>query len=172
MTLEAQIERVATTLDSILIVMASNPALPNELREQIAVHQGVAKAPAPAVNTTASTPSQAPPSKGNPKKPKPVTQPASTPETATAPATPAAAPAVSSPAVQTTAEKTLLQAATDAVIALANDYSRDQALAILAKRRGVTRCSELVPAEVQGVFDEATAAIALAKSSKANSSLI
>jgi hypothetical protein len=163
-------------LESLLIVAASHPSLPNSIREAVAVAQGAAAPPAPAVNTSASTPAQAPPSKPSTKKAttKPTTQaaPPSTPAVATAPAAAAAAPPASSPPAQTLAEKTLLQTTTDAVIALANDYSRDQALAILGKRRGITRCSELLPDEVQGVLDEATAAYEIAKTAKANSSLV
>jgi hypothetical protein len=52
----------------------------------------------------------------------------------------------------------LQKRATEAILSLANDFSRDEAVGILKARRGSTRCSELLPSELQGVYDDATAA--------------
>ena len=68
-----------------------------------------------------------------------------------------------------------------AVIALANEHSRESALAILGKKRagpggvelaGVTRCSDLNPAVLQEVLDEAEEAIAQAQAKAATASLV
>lgn len=88
---------------------------------------------------------------------------------------PAAAPVVAG-----VADAAQLNATTEAVIKLANDYSRDEALAILSKvradRPGVTRCSDLNKLDLVDVYTEATAAItrlaAAATAAKANASLI
>lgn len=96
------------------------------------------------------------------------------------PATPAAsAPAASvaekpvtptTPAAEEPDQKALLKA-TEKVIELANDYSRDAAIAILGKRK-VTKCSQLNPDQWQAVFDEADEAVEKAKAASANASLV
>jgi hypothetical protein len=170
MTIEAQLDRLIVAVEALLGIALRNAS--KETQDEVvraATGQPVA---APQVNTSAQQPTQAPPSKARKPKPEPSTQaaPTSPPQTATAPATPLQAPPASPP--PTTAEKTLLQTCTDQVIALANDFSRDEALAILAKRRGIQRCSELKPDEVQGVLDEATAVYQLHMSKKNSASLI
>lgn len=94
-----------------------------------------------------------------------------TPPAATAPATGVAAPTTSAP----TSDPQLLVKTTEAVIKLANEYSRDAAVGILAKRK-VTRCSDLPLTELQAVFNEATAEItkadALKAQATANASLV
>lgn len=96
------------------------------------------------------------------------------------------APVVTTPPAQpaaeakTAAEAAQLNATTEVVITLANDYSRETALAILGKvragRPGVTRCSDLNKLDLVDVFNEATAAVAqfkaAAEAKKATASLI
>lgn len=99
-----------------------------------------------------------------------------TPPAATAPATGAAAPTTSAPTTSApTSDPQLLVKTTEAVIKLANEYSRDTAVGILAKRK-VTRCSDLPLTELQAVFNEATAEItkadALKAQATANASLV
>jgi hypothetical protein len=64
-----------------------------------------------------------------------------------------------------------LKSATDAIIKLAGEYSRDTAVKILSGH-GVTRCSELPPDQWQKVLDETNAAIAAAEQVKAGASLV
>jgi hypothetical protein len=164
----ALIERIAVALESLVAAIAVAAGAPKEVLTQAA---GVPTAP-PAVMTSAQLPAQAPPPKGTskPKKTQTAAEPAPAP-TATAPAQ---APGAPLPAAPSVAADTLLKTATDAVIALANDFDggREQALAILSKRRGVTRCSELKPDEVQGVLDDAVAAYATHKAKQNTAALI
>lgn len=117
------------------------------------------------------------------------TQPAATSATpaTTAPVTgqPSQSPAASATPVVPAAKPEpaqLLVSATEAVIKLANEYSRDAAVGILSKKRGpvgeragVTRCSDLNQADWSDVLNEATAAIIKEESAKkaaANASLV
>lgn len=109
-------------------------------------------------------------------------------ETESPPSSQPSAPAASAPAATGAAPTTgatqqqpaaanpqLLAQTTEAVIKLANEYSREQAVGILAKYK-VTRCSDLKPDQLQIVLNEATAAIAVAEAAKqaatANASLV
>jgi hypothetical protein len=69
----------------------------------------------------------------------------------------------------------LLSKTTEAVLKLANEYSRDNAVGILAARK-VTRCSDLKPEELPAVLAEAQAKIAELEAAKqaaaANASLV
>lgn len=110
---------------------------------------------------------------------KPATPEQSQPPASLAPVA-ASAPAATQPAQSAVVTPTpvvvntqLLQQATNAVITLANEHSRDAAVGILGKKRGaageragVTRCSDLNPADYQDVLDEAAAAIAAAEAAK------
>ena len=109
------------------------------------------------------------------------TESASTPATSAAPAAsaPAAGPSAlpastpttpAAPAADAPDPKVLVKA-TEKVIELANNYSRDAAVAILAKRK-VTKCSQLDPSQWQPVFDEADEAVEKAKAASANASLV
>lgn len=109
------------------------------------------------------------------------TQPAATPAAPAATAPAAIVPPAQSPAVSSPPDTKLLVKATDTVIALANEHSRESALAILGKKRagpggvelaGVTRCSDLNPAVWQAVLDEAEEAIAQAQAKAATASLV
>lgn len=157
MSLELILERIAVALEGLLTASGFQTA-----------------AETPPVTTSTPAPSQAPPQtpparRGRP--PKATTESTQAPATPTAPA--ASAPAAGPPAQSASVSPSqLLVTVTDTVIRLANEFSRDQALAILAKRRGVTRCSELKPDELQGVLDEANAAIAAAQKAAAGASLV
>lgn len=106
------------------------------------------------------------------------TQPAASTATPAATA-PAAGQQAQSPAasatVATAGDPALLAKTTEAVIKLANEYSREKAVGILAKRK-VTRCSDLKPEELQPVLTEANTEIAAAEAAKvaatANASLV
>lgn len=102
----------------------------------------------------------------------PASSPASTPASAPATGTPASQPVVSTtpPATDAPDPKVLIKA-TEKVIELANEYSRDAAVAILAKRK-VTKCSQLDPSQWQAVYDEAEEAIDKAKAAAASASLV
>ena len=114
-----------------------------------------------------------------PKAPK--DSPSETSQPAASNATPAASapaagqqaqsPAVTPPPV----DATLLKATTEAVIELANEYSREKAVGILAARN-VSRCSDLKADQLRAVLEEAQAAIAAGKAAKeaatANASLV
>jgi hypothetical protein len=103
---------------------------------------------------------------------------------APAPAAPAPAaivPPAQSPAVSSPPDAKLLVKATDMVILLANEHSRETALGIIGKVRvsangdkvaGVTRCSDLRPEFWQTVLDEAEEAIAQAQAKAATASLV
>jgi hypothetical protein len=103
---------------------------------------------------------------------------------APAPAAPAPAaivPPAQSPAVSSPPDAKLLVKATDMVILLANEHSRETALGIIGKVRvsangdkvaGVTRCSDLRPEFWQTVLDEAEEAIAQAQAKAASASLV
>jgi len=131
--------------------------------------------------STGATPSQAAPS--TPRKRRTAAQIAadnaaaqSTSQTASN-----ASPAATAPAVGQSAQSSgtsakpneaLLKSATEAIIKLANEYSREAAVGILGKQRtasngaqvpGVTRCSDLLPEFWQLALNEANAAIATAK---------
>lgn len=105
------------------------------------------------------------------------------PAAATAPA--AQAPAQSPVAPTDKPDPKVLVKATEAVIKLANEYSREGAVAILSKvrgtpaevaagkgRPGVKKCSELNPLDWQTVLDEAEEAIDRAAAAAANQSLV
>lgn len=107
---------------------------------------------------------------------------------ATTAAPPASAPAATGPAsvvasAPAAPDQKLLTQATEVVIKIANEYSRDTAVGILGKKRGaaqerpgVTRCSDLSPFDWQDVLNEATAALAQLEAAKkaatANASLV
>jgi len=103
---------------------------------------------------------------------------------APAPAAPAPAaivPPAQSPAVSSPPDAKLLVKATDMVILLANEHSRETALGIIGKVRvsangdkvaGVSRCSDLRPEFWQTVLDEAEEAIAQAQAKAATASLV
>jgi len=97
----------------------------------------------------------------------------SAPASAPANAPTSAAPAASSPPPANDAQ--LLSKTTEAVLKLANEYSREKAVGILAARK-VTRCSDLKPGELQTVLNEALAEIAYLDAAKqaaaANASLV
>jgi hypothetical protein len=119
----------------------------------------------------------APPKKGRAKAPTESAQPAATPaQPATAPA---AQPAQSPAAPATPAagpDPQLLVKATETVIKLANEFSREDAVNILGKqrdgRKGVAKCSQLDPKDWQAVLDEAEEAIAKRQAASANASLV
>lgn len=108
-------------------------------------------------------------------------EPESPPSSISAPAAsaPAAAGATSTagatPPPTAAANPQLLAQTTEAVIKLANEYSREQAVGILAKYK-VTRCSDLKLDQLELVLTEATAAITVAQAAKqaatANASLV
>jgi hypothetical protein len=115
-----------------------------------------------------------------PKATKAKGEPESTQSAASTPTPAATAPAAGqqaqSPAASTVpANPQLLAQATEAVIKLANEHSRDDAVGILAARK-VTRCSDLKPDQLQAVLDEAlvkiAAAVAAKQAATANASLV
>lgn len=103
------------------------------------------------------------------------TQPAASTQTPAATA-PAAGQQAQSPAASSApANPQLLSQTTEAVLKLANEYSRDKAVGILSARK-VTRCSDLKPDQLQAVLSEALAEIAALEAAKqaaaANASLV
>jgi hypothetical protein len=109
------------------------------------------------------------------------TQPAATLAAPAASAPAAIVPPAPSPAVSSPPDAKLLVKATDMVILLANEHSRETALGIIGKVRvsangdkvaGVTRCSDLRPEFWQVVLDEAEEAIAQAQAKAATASLV
>lgn len=103
------------------------------------------------------------------------TQPAASTPTPAATA-PAAGQQAQSPATSSApANQRLLSQTTEAVLKLANEYSRETAVGILSARK-VTRCSDLKPDQLQPVLNEALAEIAKAEAAKqsaaANASLV
>jgi hypothetical protein len=160
MTIESILERIAAAL------------------ETLAKQSGPAKAdptPAPAAPAASETPpKKAPPKKAAPPAATAVATP--TPVAATAPA--ATAPAQSPPSSAPDANQypppddmNLMNKTAVTVIYLANNYSRDQALGILAKY-GAMRVSQVKVEDLERVLAEATAAIETAQATKANESLI
>ncbi len=105
------------------------------------------------------------------------TQPASSPPAGSAAQAPAAGQPATSPAVSSppASDPQLLSKTTEAVLKLANEYSREKAVGILAARK-VTRCSDLKPGELQTVLNEAMAEITALEAAKqaaaANASLV
>lgn len=162
MTIEASLERIAGALET-LVGRATIPLAPAQIA-QLSDLQAANDATFPAVapvTTSAQLPVQAPPSpgrgRGRPAKPSQT----STPAASAAPTPPALAPAAeaSGPAAGAGSTPTVtLQQTTDIILALANEHSREEAIAILKARRGVTRCSELKPDELPGVYADAKAA--------------
>lgn len=152
MTIESSLERIAAALEAI----ADNASdLPAE----------APGAPSPVVQTSAQLPVQAPPSTGRGRRRRGAESSAPTPpaQAAAAPAIPAAsAPAAASasaaPAGGVGGTGPTIQQTTEMILKLANECSREEAVAILKARRGVTRCSDLQPGELAGVYDDARAA--------------
>jgi hypothetical protein len=141
MSLESKIDELIAALDR-------NTAVQSEAPKKVSSKKGTSE-PAP----TAASPG------AQPATPAPV---------AATPASQPAAPVVPSEPVP---DPKVLVKATEKVIELANNYSRDQAIAILAKRK-VTKCSQLDPSQWQAVFDEAEEAVEKAKAASANASLV
>jgi hypothetical protein len=130
---------------------------------------------APETSATEQTGTAAEPARRG-RKPKTAEQPATTgaaamASTAQAPATGASAAPASGAGVAAPGGATLLKTMTDAVITLANDYSRDEAKAILAKFN-VIKCSEVPAAHWAEVLGLANAAIETAKAAQENASLV
>jgi len=86
----------------------------------------------------------------------------STPQTT---AQPAAAPA------PTQASESLVNATANAIIELANNYSRDAAVACMAKY-GAQKVSQVKPEHMAALFKDVQAAIAAEQAKKANDSLV
>lgn len=152
MTIESLLERIAVALETIADgasdISADSPA-----------------SSAPVIQTSAQLPTQAPPSTGRGRRRRGAESSAPTPpaQAAAAPATPAAsAPAAASasaaPAGGVGGTGPSIQQTTEMILKLANECSREEAIAILKARRGVTRCSDLQPGELAGVYDDAKAA--------------
>lgn len=149
MSIEQIFERIATALESLVLWKSeeesSDPAAPKPRGRK-------------PKNTTDST--------------QPVTPSGSA---ATAPAATSGVVPAASSTVTVTADPGLLVKATEAVIKLANEYSRDAAVGILGKYK-VNRCSDLKPEEWSTVLTEATNAIQAAEAAKtaatSNASLV
>lgn len=160
MTIEASLERIAGALETLVgrVNIPLAPAQIAQLSDLQAANDATFPAVAP-VTTSAQLPVQAPPSPGRGRPRKPSQTP--TPAASAAPTPPALAPAAeaSGPAAGAGSTPTVtLQQTTDIILALANEHSREEAIAILKARRGVTRCSELKPDELPGVYADAKAA--------------
>lgn len=91
--------------------------------------------------------------------------------TPTAPAVAPATPPAASPEAPAKPDPAVLVKATEAVIKLANEYSREDAVAILDRRK-VARCSQLPADQWQAVLDEAEEAIAKRQAAAASQSLV
>lgn len=148
------------------------------LEDQIAALTAALIAATAAYQGSDATPSVEPAKRG--RKPKSETESAAPSQTVVQPVTTAP---VTAQAQQTTAPPTqpasanpqLLAQTTEAVLKLANEYSREQAVGLLASYK-VTRCSDLLVTQLQEVLTKATTAINVAEAAKqgakANDSLV
>lgn len=121
-------------------------------------------------------PEPAKPKKVKAADPTPAAQVAAQPAAATAApinTTVTVTPAPAAPAAPAagTASGDLMTQTANAVIDLANNYSRDAALAVLAKY-GAQKVSQIKPENLQAVLNDVYAAIAAEKAKKANESLV
>lgn len=93
---------------------------------------------------------------------------------ATATATTGTAPPanVAAPLPASAASSDLMTQAAEAVIDLANNYSRESAVSILAQFDGAKKVSQIKVTDLPKVLAQALAAITAAKAAKANESLV